>query len=90
MPRWGKTLPPEELADLEAQLRASLVPVEADAQFVSRFGEQLRTPRPPIVPQARTWNQAWILFGGLSGTLLLLGGLTTLLFLRHKRKEDAP
>ncbi len=89
MPWWPKRdLPPDEVAALEAQLHASLVPVEVDAGFVQRFGEQLRQQRPLYVPQARTWDQAWLLFGGLSGTLLLLAGVAIALFWRRKAADS--
>ena len=86
MPLWGERLSSEEMAALEAQLRASLVPVEADRAFVEDIRSRLQAPRPLYVPQARTWQQAWLLFGGLSGTLLALAGLTAFLFFRHRRK----
>lgn len=86
MPLWGERLSAEEMAALEAQLRASLVPVEADRAFVEDIRSRLQASRPLYVPQARTWQQAWLLLGGLSGTLLVLGGLTFLLFFRHRRK----
>ncbi len=89
MPLWGEHLSAEELAALEAQLRASLVPVEADRSFVEEMRARLQTPRPLYVPQARTWQQAWLIFGGLSGTLLALAGLTVFLFFHHRSKRSA-
>ena len=88
MPLWGERLSAEEMAALEAQLRASLVPVEADRTFVEEMRTRLQTSRPLYVPQARTWQQAWLIFGGLSGTLLALAGLTIFLFFRHRRKNS--
>jgi len=88
MRRWGKqVLLPEERQAIERRLRASLVPVEADTAFVEHVHRQLASPRPVYVLQATTWSQAWLLFGGLSGTLLLLGGLTVFLFARHRKKN---
>jgi len=83
MPRWGKRLPSEEIASLEAQLRASLTPVEARGDFVEAIQERLQTPRPLYVPVSRTWQHSWLLFSVLSGTLILLTALTTLLFMRR-------
>jgi len=85
MPRWGnnKHLPSEEIASLEAQLRASLTPVEARDDFVEAIQARLETPRPLYVPVSRTWRQSWLLFSALSGTLLLLTAVTTLLFMRR-------
>lgn len=86
MPLWGERLSSEEMAALESRLRASLVPVEANRAFVEDVRSHLQAARPLYVPRARTWQQAWLLFGGLSGTLLALGGLTIFLFFRHRRK----
>lgn len=84
----GKRLPNDEIATLEAQLSASLVPVEANDDFVEGFGQQLRSQRTVYVPVARTWQQSWMLMSVLSGALLLLTLITTLLFMRH-RESDA-
>jgi len=85
--RRGKRLPNNEIASLEAQLSASLVPLEADADFVEDVRRQLQTPRPVYVPTARTWQQSWALFSVASGALLLLTAITTLLFLRHRKSN---
>ena len=86
--RRGKRLPNDEITTLEAQLSASLVPVKADDAFVEGIGRQLRAQRPVYVPVARTWQQSWMLMSVLSGALLLLTLITTLLFMRH-RESDA-
>jgi len=83
MPLWGQRLPDEEIASLEAQLRASLTPVEARDDFVEAIQERLQTARPLYVPVSRTWRQSWLIFSALSGSLLLLTAVTTLLFMRR-------
>ncbi len=86
MPRWGKSaLSAEEMQALERRLQASLVPLEADTAFVEHVHHQLAARRPVDVSQAASWNEAWLLLGGLSGTLLLLGALTIFLFFRHRK-----
>ena len=103
---WRRQLPEDELAELEAQLDAALVPVPPRLEFVRGLGRRLRTgsfreldaPTPIILPENKAAR--YLILGGvgmLSGTLVivvaaraLIAVLAVLGILQQVREKPVP
>jgi hypothetical protein len=71
--RRKKTIPPEELDILEAQLAGTLRPVEPSMDMVNRVRERIRMPaREELVFRMRDWGSLVFVFSGVMTGMLLI------------------
>ena len=81
-----------ELRKLVRLLRKTLVPVSPGTKYVQQIGEQLQEQSVVVYAQPKARQQRWLMFGGVLGSVLSVGGLIVAYVLRkrnngHQHKE---
>ena len=73
-----------ELRKLVRLLRRTLVPVCPEQAYVQRTGRRLQKDAVVAYAQPRQRQQRWLMFGGVLGSVLSVGGLVAAVLLRRR------
>ena len=76
-----------ELRKLVRLLRKTLVPVSPECRYVQRTGRRLQEQAVVAYARPRLRQQRWLMFGGVLGSILSVGGLIAAVLLRKRNNE---